>query len=301
MCGPRLSLRSSVVVLAVLCATLLSSLLQSTFARAAMGTRTVVRFEQEGLLRAYVLYVPSTLVHSPGYQAPLLLVLHGLTQTPTAAERDTEFDAVAERNRVVVAYPAAYRDSWNAGTCCGKAAAENLDDVAFLDNVIARIEAARAINTRRVYLAGFSNGGMMAYRYACERAGSVAAVAVASASLVTRTCRPARPISVAHFHGSADEAVPFGGTGNSRTLHSPLRSAPSSTGYFARRDGCSATTKATRLNAHATRVEFVGCPAGIFVRVYRSSTLAHSWTRDASGYGFDETLAIWRFLSPQHR
>ena len=78
-------------------------------------------------------------------------------------------------------------------------------------------------------MAGFSNGGMLAYRYAAERPQTIAALSTLSASLNSRASenspfsvliRPELPVPLISFHGKEDLKIPYGGG------KSPLKRGP---------------------------------------------------------------------------
>ncbi|GAA3229316.1 PHB depolymerase family esterase [Actinocorallia longicatena] len=162
-----------------------------------------------GWERSYRLYVP------PGVtgRAPLVVALHGGLNDGAYLERQSGLDGLAERERAVVVYPDGILGTYNAGTCCAFARILGIDDVGFLDALIARLDADGVADGRQVFLTGFSNGAALAYRYACERASRVAAVAVVSGALGVG-CEPVRPVPVLAFHGTADFSVPYDGGGN---------------------------------------------------------------------------------------
>ncbi|MQY05801.1 alpha/beta hydrolase family esterase [Actinomadura macrotermitis] len=163
-----------------------------------------------GWKRDYLLHVP------PGRAAarrPLVIALHGGLDNMQAMEKVTGWDAVADRKRFLVAYPNGFLGTWNAGGCCVFARMAGIDDVGFLDKLIGSLVRDGLADPRRIYVTGFSNGGGMAYRYACERSRKVAAIGVVSGSLAV-PCEPARPVSVIAFHGTADFTVPFLGGGD---------------------------------------------------------------------------------------
>src|SRR5437773_1561304 len=81
---------------------------------------------------------------------------------------------------------------WNAGTCCGAAARENVDDVGFLKAVIDRVSKQLPVDQKRIYIAGFSDGGRMAYHAACQLSSTIAAIGVVSGSLLDDHCSPAK-------------------------------------------------------------------------------------------------------------
>ena len=56
-----------------------------------------------------------------------------------------------------------------------------------------------------------SNGGIISYRLASELSDRIAAIAPVGGPMGTETCSPKRPVSVIHFHGTADEHAPFSG------------------------------------------------------------------------------------------
>ena len=61
-----------------------------------------------------------------------------------------------------------YKESWNAIGCCGAAAKANVNDVAFLEALVPKVDPGR---TRPIYFVGYSNGGRMAYRLDCTDPG----------------------------------------------------------------------------------------------------------------------------------
>ena len=170
--------------------------------------------------RAYVLHVPPALREDPDrvQGRPVLVFLHGLDSFPADAARSTGFDRLADRDGALVAYPEGVRDSFNAGLCCGSAVRHQVDDVGFLTRVITDL---RRRGAGRVSVVGFSNGGMMAYRLACERPGLVDTVGVMSGTLEIPRCDGR--ITALHLHGDRDTAVPLEGKTYSARLDAFLR------------------------------------------------------------------------------
>ena len=159
---------------------------------------------------------------SNGEPAPLLFVLHGFGGDAQTISDYTNIEDSLDAYDLdaVVVYPngtGAEQDlfqSWNAGTCCPFATFELVDDVAFFDELITSLITQYEIDTTRVWVVGHSNGGMMAYRLACELSTRVTAIGVAAGALVIDTCAPVRPVSALHVHGELDTVVPLTG-GNS--------------------------------------------------------------------------------------
>lgn len=170
--------------------------------------------------RSYFLHVPAHL--DPSAPAPLLLALHGATMNGPLMAWVTGLSRWADQAGYVVAYPQGTGPGsalfWNAVRCCGSARADNVDDVGFLDVVIADLVGSRAIDRSRVNVAGWSNGAMMAYRFAAERAEHVAAFAAIGGTLAIDDPRPSRPVPLLHIHGTEDEFVPYDGGQGPRSI-----------------------------------------------------------------------------------
>lgn len=161
--------------------------------------------------REYRLRVPPRLRDSPD-PLPLVLAVHGGASNAEKFEELSGFDGVADDEGFLVAYPEGFAFSWNAGPCCGPARLGRVDDVGFLEKLIDRLVGAGVADPERVYVSGFSNGGGMAYRMACEGPGGIKAIGVVSASLII-DCEPRGPVSVMIVHGRADRSVPYEGGG----------------------------------------------------------------------------------------
>ena len=232
-------------------------------------SRRVVRFRVGHLPRSYVLVA----ARRPAALSTLLVVLPGWHQTAEKVERIEGWDRFVAAGHVVVVYGSGYGGSWNAGTCCRPAVADRVDDVAYLTQVLHRTARAYRIDLRRIYLAGFSNGGMMAYRYACVHSRAVAAISVVSGTLADPRCSPDSPVSVLHVHGLRDDTVPFTGSRFSPVLHEP--------------------TIAVSLALAPWRLVDAGTGAATTLVVL--PTFDHRWpTRHNSGY--DATGRAWAFF-----
>jgi poly(3-hydroxybutyrate) depolymerase len=149
----------------------------------------------------------------PGTLRPLVIVLHSFGGTWMRLERVARFQERARAHGLVVAYAIGRERSWNAGRCCGWAESHQVDDVAYLVDLVADLRVRMpGIDQRRIYLAGFSNGAMMTLRALCERPDVFAAGAGVAGALVSH-CQAATPIHYLAVHGTADEVVPHhGGT-----------------------------------------------------------------------------------------
>jgi polyhydroxybutyrate depolymerase len=163
----------------------------------------------EELERVYYLYAPAP----SDKPRPLVIVLHGGGGSPQNIADTTGFSELAKEKDFMVAYPlgSGRFPTWNAGKCCGYAERKDIDDVGFIDKMIADIKTKVKVDNTRIYATGMSNGGMMAYRLACERANVFAAIAPVAGAMNTHRCEPnARP-AVMVFHALDDRNVLYDG------------------------------------------------------------------------------------------
>ncbi len=124
------------------------------------------------------------------------------------------FDTVAESGGFIVVYPDGVRRSWADGRGTTPADKQGVDDVGFLTALVDHFIEKFGADRRRVYATGMSNGAMMSYRLACERADRFAAIAPVAAQMgqkLAERCTPSRPVSVISFVGTEDPLVPFAG------------------------------------------------------------------------------------------
>lgn len=159
--------------------------------------------------RNFIYYVPSSWDASQDY--PLLIVLHGLTQSGNGIMNITGFNEIADANNVVVCYPDGLNASWNADLNNVNA---EVDDLGFIESLVAYFETNFNTNPYRRYLCGFSNGGFLSHKIASESDMCFAAIGTVAGSMTNTTAEnfnPSFPTSVLHIHGTADGIVPYNG------------------------------------------------------------------------------------------
>lgn len=192
--------------------------------------------------RSYVVNVPAGYGAKP---APVVLVLHGALGSTFTVSWDTRMTEKANKQGFIVVYPrgigiAKTLGTWNAGDCCGLAKLKNIDDIAFLKSLLKQIRSDYNVDADRIYIAGASNGGMMAYRAAIEMSDQIAAIATASGTMMTSAKIPGDPVSVLAFHGTKDRVVPYeGGTGGLPFWKIEGTKVADNVKYWVERDGCS--------------------------------------------------------------
>ncbi len=134
---------------------------------------------------------------------PLLISMHGMNQDINYQRNQTQWESVADANNFVVVYPAGINNSWDlSGTT----------DTDFILAIINEMFNRYGIDRDRVYLSGFSMGGMMTYHAATKIADKIAAFAPVSGYLMGgANTNSSRPIPIIHTHGTDDPVVPYSG------------------------------------------------------------------------------------------
>jgi polyhydroxybutyrate depolymerase len=206
--------------------------------RARRNTRSLT---VGGRTRTYVVHTPPGL--DPQKPAPVVLALHGATMTGPLMAWFTKLNAKADEAGFIVVYPngTGQRSSyfWNAGNCCGEAARNNVDDVAFIRALLDDLATAYRIDPKQVFATGISNGAMMAYSLAALLSDRIAAIAPVAGTMACGECHPTRPVPVLHIHGTEDEFVPFGGGKGPKSISGvPHRSVVDTITAWVRANGC---------------------------------------------------------------
>lgn len=282
------------------------------------GSSTATIRTPDGRDRTYHVYVPSQL--PPGQAVPLLVGLHGGFGSGQQFEEQSGFDGLAEANAFVAVYPDGIEipvlskgHVWNGGGCCGPAAEDkqNVDDVGFVSAVIDEVRRQQPIDPKRVYLAGHSNGGIMAYRFACALADEVAAVGMQAGTIFVDPCRPSRAVPLIEIHGTADENMPItGGVGGRGLSREDFPSPAASIARWAQMNGCTIGPVETvdPTNADVARDRWSGCRDAADVEMVRVTGANHAWMgHDATKasevlmgapyQGLDSSATIWTFLA----
>jgi polyhydroxybutyrate depolymerase len=200
-------------------------------------TRTV---QHAGRTRSYIVHVPPKYAGQP---TPVVLVFHGALMDAAMTAGFTGLSEKADREGFLAVYPNGTgwlnMLTWNGGDCCGYAMQYKVDDVGFTRALLDDLAQVAAVDAKRVYATGMSNGAILCYRLASELSDRIAAIAPVSGPMGTPTCNPQRPVPVMHFHGTADTFAPFrGGKGPESITQTDFISVEHTIQAWVRADGC---------------------------------------------------------------
>ena len=253
-------------------------------------------------------YNRTFLVHLPtGYSAtdsiPLVIVMHGGGGSAVRIASYAQMNTKADAEKFIVVYPEGVKGgvlkirTWNAGWCCGFSNANNIDDVGFIDTMLNKLIGQYAINTKRIYATGMSNGGFMSYRLACEMPNRIAAIAPVETTMVMPSCNPSKAVPVIHFHSYLDSNVPYlGGLGSGFSNHhnSPTDSVLNAWAIF---DSCSVKNDTIVDNSQYTLVKWTNCKCQSEIHYYITTDGGHLWPGNTPGSVFvNATDKMWDFF-----
>lgn len=217
--------------------------------RAASGPEDRIRtITVGGRERRYRIHVPPNV--DSRTPSPVVIAFHGGGGNPESMVRISGLNAKADEAGFIVVYPfGSGREpdrnlTFNAGDVGGFARQRNIDDVGFTRALLDDLERTVRVDPNRVFATGLSNGAMMAYRVASDLSDRIAAIAPVGGPMGTAECRPVRPVSIIHFHGTADDLAPFDGgrgrgVGNQPSFLRPVfRSARESLRKWVEANGC---------------------------------------------------------------
>jgi polyhydroxybutyrate depolymerase len=257
--------------------------------------------------RPYRAVVPSIL--DPKRTYPLIVVLHGLGHSGKGIERYYGLDPLAESRSVLLAYPDGTQEKpnrrtdwknfherfWNATDVCCDFGGTGVDDVAYLDAVIDDMNVEYRVDPKRVFVIGISNGGYMAYRFACDRADRVAAIMSQAGAMWTDTtrCKPSSPVAVLQVHGTADEMIPYAGGRTVQGHGPPVVSAHQAVEDWVKFDGCASLPDASSPAMDLVSDEQPQGPAETTVEKWSGCRGVELWTMHGARHSPSLNHPIW--------
>lgn len=251
----------------------------------AQDLATWKEIKVNGQNRRMMVYAPADLPQN----APLLISLHGMNQDAPYQQKQTQWEAKAKEEKFAVVYPNSVGSTWDL----------NLNynangDLQFLNAIIEYMVENHNINRSRVYLSGFSMGGMMTYAAANTMADKFAAFAPVSGFLLGGDdCKSSRPIPIIHHNGNADDVVTHTGVRGGPGIYSILTK-------WAARNGCASEpvhTKpypADKPNQKSEQYYWAAGEAGVEVVLNLLDGKGHWHSNDPAGV--HTTNEIWNFV-----
>lgn len=226
--------------------------------------------------RSYEIHIPDT----EGLEAmPLVIALHGAGDSGPAFKKSSGLDREADRRGVLMAYPTATGVNWAEGCNCTRPDLDGVDDVGYIDAVIADAKERYTVDEDRIYIVGFSQGGLFSQRLACERSTTFAGVATVAGMMslpVSRACQPSGSPDIMLLHGENDQVLPLAGVPSG--VYATL-SVLDTFHFWRSRYGCPAGTQTTTEHEGTTREVYRSpvCRDGAVIRTDVMHRTGHVW------------------------
>lgn len=237
--------------------------------------------------RSYLVYARPNI----SGKVPALVVLQGANATMTAEVGRDGLTPFADSGSMVLVYALPMKESWNAGACCESAMTQNVNDVGFIDQLVASLQQRPDVSG--VYLAGYSNGGKLAYDVVCSNPGLVKALAVVAATPTVK-CPNGAPVSLLTMDGTKDTVQAYNAQSPQHSNGSfKEASTVDEVNAWVARDGCK--THAQTKTGQLVLDSWTNCNGGSIVQLASTVGGGHEWY---GGVGATPSFAndIWSFL-----
>lgn len=259
-----------------------------------------------GTERTWRIFIPSP--YQNDKKLPLVLNFHGTGGTSERQESLSQFEPLAEKESFIVVAPQAKylspeinKLTWNVDQLEGE-----IDDVAFVKELIKHLKNTYAIDENRIYATGFSGGGRMSSRLACDLSDVIAAFAPVAGVRFPENCRPTRPVPIITFHGTKD--------GVNHYIHKPssppywrMGVEPALQGWI-KNNGCDNAPTEEKISETLSKLSYLNCDTPAELVFYKSTKSGHTWPGTPSApllkkFGLGETdmeisatELIWEFF-----
>jgi polyhydroxybutyrate depolymerase len=245
--------------------------------------------EHQNYQRKFMLHFPPNF--NTTTQRALVLNLHGGSGNMVNAQGFSMLNPVSDQNNFIVAWPQGYGIappgfSWADGRNTSADQA-GIDDIGFIDKLIDTLITRYNVDTNRIYICGFSNGGFMVQRLACQLPDRFAALASLGSSMDTvlyQNCNPSKPIPMAFFNGTADPAMPYGGGPMQNPQVIPVVPVDSTVQFWVAHNNCQTASPVfnfpdtfTTDNSTAELYSFTNCDCNADVKLYKLINGGHTW------------------------
>ncbi len=269
--------------------------------------------ELDGSNREYLLHLPR--YYDSSKDLPLVIALHGYTDSPRLMEFYSGLSRKAEKENFIVVYPSGTKSasdknlSWNGGSCCGNGVLSDVKDVEFINKLTDELIIKYKIDPKRIYIAGFSNGGLLAYRIASEAPERYKAIAVVSGSIGGKVYKklpeyvipaPTKPISLLLMHGMRDGRISYNG-GLNASKDGEFKSFKDSSELWIKNNKCGGNLKTE--NDTSIHESYENCEDGTRVELYSVKKSGHMWfggigelINNLKGESVPATKIIWSFF-----
>lgn len=226
--------------------------------------------------RNMLTHVPSGLEKD----SPLFISLHGMNQDAPYQQGMAHWEDIADTARFAVVYPNGINKSWDLS---------GNRDIDFVLAIIDTMYNRHQIDRNRVYLSGFSMGGMFTYHAMGRIADKIAAFApVSGYPMGGSAFQSSRPIPIIHTHGTSDDVVRYSGVAKIVEGWRKRNNCPS--------QGVTTTPYPQSKPNSKSKLDFWGpCDDGVNVALLTLDGKGH-WHSNDGAVGVHSSHEIWNFV-----
>lgn len=268
---------------------LLTTMLLLTSLSAYAQQNVADSLRHQSYQRRYIVHLPPDFTGNT--PLPVVLVLHGGSGNYLSVQGFTRMNPISDQNDFLAVYPqgrgiAPPGFSWadGRGTTADNA---NIDDVGFMTKLIDSLHHDYNIDTNRVYVCGFSNGGFMTQRLACEIPDQFAAIGALGCSMDTnliQRCQPDRAVPMAYFSGTADPEVPYEGGAMRNPAVTPIVPVDTAVHFWVNANNCQTAEPVVDVpntvssdNSTVKLFQYTDCDCEANVYFYKIINGGHTW------------------------
>jgi polyhydroxybutyrate depolymerase len=143
------------------------------------------------------------------------LFLHGAPGHPNKVMKLFDGEMLSQKESWLSAAPEGIGGTWGWASL-NDASANNNQDVEFISHLLDELRAQYNISSSKVYIFGYSAGGFMGYKLACQIPEKLTAVISLAGQFRGdfEQCTTSTSVALHHFHSPSDRDVPMSGRSN---------------------------------------------------------------------------------------
>ena len=244
--------------------------------------------------------------HNVSHKLPLVVALHGYTSSGLGVSGFFDLiDSVHENGHLLLrpdgTISATGQRFWNATDACCNIWGQEVDDVSWLTSLINEAITYHGADPEGIIIVGYSNGGFMAHRMACERGDMLRSIiSLAGATHYDfNDCPNTGYPNVLQIHGTSDSVIFYDG---GAILGDNYPAASQTVFSWANRSGCDLTyTEINQLDLISPRgvndtneYEHLNCSSGNRVSLWEIPNGSHyPQLSSSSDDDFPSTILDW--------
>jgi polyhydroxybutyrate depolymerase len=255
------------------------------------GKTSEFQLNYDGYSYRYLMFIPQN--YSFDQTWPLVIAFHGTNGTPESISLKG-FTQLAEEKGFIVVYPKSRAYTWNILIPNFDPSIYNNDDAGFIAALIDTLVMKYNVNNKRVYLAGLSQGGFMAFCMAFKYPSKITAIGAIAGRSVNNIYTYNHPLPFIYFHAADDNVVPITAYGSQWGITIP--NVDDMIASFAQINQCTELPEIILdANGILGRIWLAPETAADIV-YYRLNSGGHSWFNEQNN-NLNATKLIWDFFA----